>query len=105
MQHRLRRIPLVQSTHSGVGEEVEAKEEDEDKLGGEGGSTMHEEGADSRAPLGPFAQRAMGSIKSTSSWESALQSGKEPTRTDTYSYDVQNLVNPSLAISVSEGAS
>ena len=79
-KYRLRRRPLRQIMHSGVGEEVEAKEEAEDKLGGEGGSTMHEEGADFRAPLGPFAQRAMGNIKSTSSWESVLQSGKKPTR-------------------------
>ena len=81
-KHRLRRIPLVQSTHSGVGEEVEAEAEAEDKLGGEGGGTIHEAEGDTRAPLGPFDQRATGSIKSISLWESVLRSGRKRTRTD-----------------------
>ena len=57
-KYRLRQRPLRQSMHSGVGEEVEAEAEAEDKLGEEGIGMMHEEEADSRAPLGSFAQRA-----------------------------------------------
>jgi hypothetical protein len=69
--------------HSGVGEEVEAEAEAEDKLGEEGIGMMHEEEADPRAPLGSFAQRAMESIKRTSSWESVLQSGRRLTKRGT----------------------
>ena len=78
--------------HSGVGEEVEAEAEAEDKLGGKGGGMMHEEEADSRAPPGLFAQRAMESIKRISSWESVLQSGRKPTRMGTFRTTTENMV-------------
>ena len=77
---------------SGVGEEVEAEAEAEDKMGGEGIGMMHEEEADSRAPPGPFERRAMGSIKRISSWELVLQSGRKPTRMGTPKTTMGNMV-------------
>ena len=91
-KYRLRQRPLRQSMHSGVGEEVEAEAEAEDKLGEEGIGMMHEEEADSRAPLGSFAQRAMESIKRISSWESVLQSGRKPTRMGTFKTSMESMV-------------